>query len=142
MSELFANRLARYRNGGFRSCALLLIALVVGCYLLLAPVAIWWEGYFGLVKLAVAALACCIPGVVALATTAFWSVRRHALVGLLVAMAVRMIPPLVICMVIALRGTGVEYLNFVVYLLTFYLVTLAAETFLAVQQVANHTSRI
>ena len=50
---------------------------------------------------------------------------------MLLGMAIRMVPPLGICVVLAAQGAhGREHLAFIVYLLAFYLVTLALETWL------------
>ncbi len=57
-------------------------------------------------------------------------------------MAIRMVPPLAICVVLAAQGAdGREHLAFIGYLLAFYLVTLAVETWLAVKRVRNHASQ-
>ena len=52
-------------------------------------------------------------------------------------MLVRMMLPLVVCLILALKGfSGRENLEFVCYLLAFYTTTLVLETWLAVKRVA------
>jgi hypothetical protein len=60
------------------------------------------------------------------------------LAALLFGMVARTALPMLICIVLALQGAhGREHLAFIGYLLAFYLVTLALETWLAVKRV-NH----
>jgi hypothetical protein len=61
---------------------------------------------------------------------------------MLVGMAVRIVPPLVICLVLAVQGaSGRQHLAFIAYLLTFYCVTLAFETWLAVHRAGKNSAR-
>ncbi len=124
--------------GGFRSSSKLLAGVVVGAYGLLLPVAIWMNGVQGTLEAGAAAMICFMSGITALAATWHLSRQQQPLVGLLIAMALRMLPPLIICVALALQGTGADYLGFVCYLLTFYLVTLAAETYASVQLAKPH----
>jgi hypothetical protein len=48
--------------------------------------------------------------------------------GILGAMAIRMGIPLIVCLVLAIRGGASSLAGFVYYLLVFYLTTLAVET--------------
>jgi hypothetical protein len=62
---------------------------------------------------------------------------------MLVGMAVRMGPPLVICLVLAAQGAnGREHLAFIVYLLLFYVATLAVETWLAAIRASKNASSL
>jgi hypothetical protein len=93
-----------------------------------------------------AAALCLIGGWSADAISAFAHGAWSSLIALLAGAAIRLLPPLVVCMVLALRGGGREHLAFVVYLLVFYLVVLALDTWWAVRRVpgaaghSNHRS--
>jgi hypothetical protein len=84
-----------------------------------------------------AALICLLSGTTALAVMQLPLSRQQPFVGLLLAMALRMLPPLVVCLLLAQQGSGAEYLGFVCYLILFYLLTLAAETLLSLQLLKN-----
>ena len=56
--------------------------------------------------------------------------------------AIRMVPPLALCVVLAARGvSGRDHLAFIFYLLGFYLVALALETWTSVARVAAATEQ-
>ncbi len=97
----------------------------------------WLQGREAIVEVVAAALICLFSGLTALAASQLPVARRQPLVGLLLAMALRMLPPLVVCLLLALRGNGADYLGFVIYLIVFYLLTLAAETFLSLRLMKN-----
>jgi hypothetical protein len=71
---------------------------------------------------------CAITGL-----AAFWLGRQclgrgRVIAGVLGAMAIRMGIPLVVCLLLAMRGGAHAMAGFVYYLLAFYLATLAVET--------------
>ena len=128
---------------GFLRPALLLAACIVVVALLLAPFALGKEGSGGLGGLMIAAVVCLIAGLLAEALACFLHGTASPLAVMLLGMAIRMAPPLGICMALALRGmAGRDHLAFICYLLTFYLVTLALETWLTVTRVARDSSNL
>ena len=142
MSEPSMTWLARCHDAGFRSCALLLTWVVVVFFVAMAPAAIWWQGLQALPAMAAAAVVCLLPGLAALAVTSRCRDQQRPLLAVGLGMGLRLTPPLLVCLVLAVAGSTSGYLSFVVYLLTFYLVTLALETYIAVQMVskADHGS--
>lgn len=121
--------------------ALLLVSAVLVAALLMLPFSAGRVGSGGPNGLMLAAAIC-------LATAGAAELLSCALHGgvsplllMLTGMAIRMLPPLAICVVLAARGAnGREYLPFIVYLLAFYLVTLALETWLTVSRLASQTN--
>jgi hypothetical protein len=85
----------------------------------------------------VAAVICLLSGLASEAFAATSWRNGSPLLAMLVGMAARMVPPLVICLALAAQGAqGRRHLAFVGYLLAFYFATLAFETWLAVKRVA------
>ncbi len=115
---------------------LLLFAIIAGCMVLM-PAAWWLAGTQGGIEVGSAALVCLLSGLLALAVTSMQTLRRQPLAGMLFAMAIRLLPPLVVCLALSLRDTGAKFSGFVCYLLLFYLISLAIETYLSVQQVQS-----
>jgi hypothetical protein len=128
---------------GFVRPALLLAGCVLAVALLLLPVAWGRSGSGGPIGLATAAAVCLAAGGTAEALA--YSLRRSVtpLGVMLLGMGIRMSPPLGICLVLAARRVnGREHLAFIAYLLTFYLVTLALETWNAVKRIPRNPSRL
>ena len=120
-------------------------SLLAGCVLLvallIAPFAAGKTGSGGLVGLSVAAAICLLAGWVAESVACWLQGRVTPLAVMLLGMAIRMVPPLGICVALAAqRASGREHLAFIVYLLVFYLVTLAMETWLTVSRVAPRSA--
>jgi len=110
--------------------------------LLIAPFAVGKSGSAGLAGLAIAAAICLVAGWIAESLALMLHDRVMPLAAMLLGMAVRMLPPLGVCLVLAARGSsGRDHLAFIVYLLAFYLVTLALETWLTVGRVAATASQ-
>lgn len=117
--------------------ALLITAVVLTLALVIAPFAAGKSGSAGLTGLSTAAAICLGTAWVTEILAA--SIGRHASPLALMALGImiRMVPPLALCVVLAARGiSGREHLAFVFYLLGFYLVTLAMETWTSVARVA------
>jgi hypothetical protein len=112
---------------------MLLVGAVVALLVAVSPIAIWQQGLQGVQLSAVAAMLCLLPAVAGLAVSHRFIGTQHALVAMLLAMAFRLFPPLVVCLLLAMRGTGADYAPFVCYLLLFYTATLAVETYLFVR---------
>jgi len=116
----------------------LLLGLIGFCFVLLAPVAYWSGGGFGVAELSVAALLSLVSGAAALGAMYQMQRIQQPLLGMLLAMAIRMTPPLILCLGLAVSGRGNEFFGFICYLLVFFLVSLAIETYLSVQLANSH----
>jgi hypothetical protein len=109
--------------------------------LLILPFSVGRPGTAGPAGLAAAAAICLLAGWASEAVACYVLATRTPLVRMLVGMAIRMLPPLAVCLALAAQGaSGRQHLPFVCYLLTFYLVTLALETWLAVGRAARWPS--
>ena len=123
------------------------VLVLTGCVfvvaLVLLPFAWGRTGSNGPLGLAAAAAICLASGWTA-EGLAFALQRSVQPLGImLLGMTVRMIPPLAICLVLAAKGAdGRQYVAFVGYLLTFYLVTLALETWLTVKRISRNSSHL
>jgi hypothetical protein len=116
-------------------CAVLFAAL------LMLPFASGRSGTGGPSGLMLAAAICLAAATIAESLACCLQDRIPPLMLMLLGMAIRMVPPLAVCVVLVERGaSGPDHLPFVVYLLAFYLVTLALETWLTVSRLANRTS--
>jgi hypothetical protein len=125
---------------GFVRSALLVATAVLVVGLLLAPFAARQTDMNGMLGLASAAAICLLAAWCAEGVGCAMRRAGAHLAAMLFSMAIRFIPPLAVCFVLAASGAGGhEHLAFVCYLLIFYLATLAVETWLAVKRV-NVTS--
>lgn len=125
----------RWREGRFLAGAGLLVAVVTGLCALLLPGIYWWQGISKFLEAGAAAMLCLLSGITAIAATSCLARQQQPLAGLLLAMALRMLPPLVVCLLLSFQGDGDKYLGFIAYLLLFYGITLAIETYLSIQRV-------
>lgn len=122
---------------------LVLAGWVMVIALALSPMAWNRVGTAGLAGLAAAAMLCFVTGAVAELLAAGLQRVVQPLGLMLIGMTVRMAPPLALCVVLAAqRISGREHLAFIAYLLTFYMVTLALETWSAVHRIASTSSRL
>ncbi|NOY29085.1 MAG: hypothetical protein GXP28_02585 [Planctomycetes bacterium] len=135
MSETAVNLTAYWRDSAYLRCATWLTCAIGALLVLLMPFALWNSGATGAIEVTIAAVICLLPGLVALWFTSQSTDSNQVLFGLLFSMGLRLLPPLVICLALSLRSTGAEYFSFIVYLLLFYMVTLALETYLSVRLV-------
>jgi hypothetical protein len=122
--------------------ALLVTAVVLVVALAIAPFASGQSGSAGLGGLSIAAAICLATAWITELVAA--AIGRHAspLAIMALGMMFRMMPPLALCVVLAARGvSGREHLAFIFYLLGFYLVTLAMETWTSVARVAAATEQ-
>ena len=130
-------------HASFLRSVLALTGSVMLVALLLAPFAAVRTGSGGIGGLALAAGICLVAGWVAEALAALLHDRVMPLAVMLLGMAIRMLPPLGICVALAAQGiSGRANMAFIFYLLAFYLVTLALETWLTVSRLANSNSSI
>jgi hypothetical protein len=128
---------------GFVRSALILAGsiLAIAAPLCLLSLAMKQTGLGGPAGVAIAAAVCLLAGWASDGVVAIVHRTVNPLAALLVGMSLRLLPPLIVCMLLALRGAGRDYLAFVVYLLTFYFVTLALDTWWAVKRVARRPAR-
>src|SRR5262245_25893867 len=110
---------------GYVRPAIVLAACVLVIALLLLPVAWNRSGSAGLSGLLIAAVVCLAAGWIA-ETLAFVLRRSASPLGvMMVGMAIRMLPPLGICLALAVQHVSArQHIAFIFYLLAFYLVTL------------------
>jgi len=122
---------------GLLNPVLLLTGLTFAVALVLLPFALARSGSGGLLGLAAAGGICFIAGAIAELIAWTLSATVQPLGLMFVGMAVRMLPPLSVCVYLAANSGGREHQAFIGYLLAFYLTTLALETFLTVKRVAT-----
>ena len=92
------------------------------------------NGSGGLLGLLFAAAICLFSGLIAEALSGFVS-RTSPFGAVMIGMMVRMFVPLGVCVALLATGqSGRDHLPFIGYLLTFYMVTLGLETWLAVKR--------
>lgn len=121
----------------FWRASLMLAGCVVAGGLALAPFALSKTGSSGIGGVAVAGAICFAAGILTEAISHLMGRSASPLVTMLLGMGIRMAPPLGICLYLAAQGArGREHLAFVVYLLAFYLATLALETWLNVSRIS------
>ena len=137
MSDPSWNRTARWCSDSFLPCAKVFLALVIGFSALILPCVLWLQGLERFLEAGAAAILCSCSGVVALAASSWQTQLRQPLAGLLLAMALRSLPPLTVCLLLAIQGEGEQFIGFISYLLVFYLVTLSIETFLSVKLISR-----
>jgi len=118
-------------------CSAWLIGTVCVFFVSVLPFAIWFQGLRGLVELGSASLVCLFSGFIVLGISMHFMNTRQALKGMLLSMLFRLFPPLTICLLLSLRGSGAEYLGFVCYLLAIYMLTLAVETIISVRWIST-----
>ena len=121
-----SSRQSLLRSSAILAGAMLLLALLI------LPVAYWQQGTQGLVEAAGAVLLCLLPSMAALALGHMLLGTKHGLFAILGGIALRMFPPMSVCLLLAFHGGGQQWLQFITYLLISYMVALAVETSLSV----------
>ncbi len=132
MSQIVENWTSKLSSGRLAPNSAVLASALILVLMLTLPVAYWLQGVRGLIECSVASLLCLLPSLLALAVSHRFLGTPHAMGAILSGMALRSMPPLLVCLVLALKTTGLEKMHFVSYLLLFYMVALAVETFLSV----------
>jgi hypothetical protein len=133
VSGAAVNLTAYWRESSYLRCATWLTCAIAALLVLLMPFALWNSGAVGSLEVFVAATICLLPGLISLWFTSQAADTKQVLFSLLFSMGLRLLPPLVICLALSMRSTGAEYFSFICYLLLFYMVTLALETYLSVR---------
>jgi hypothetical protein len=119
---------------GLVRSAIMLAACVLATALVLLPVAATKSGSNGPLGLASAAGICIFSGLLAEGVAIVMS-RTSPVGGAVCGMIVRMFVPLGVCVAILAAGQrGRDHVYFIVYLLTFYMVVLGLETWIAVKR--------
>jgi len=129
VSEPVAHWSTSCRDGSLLRCVTLLVGAIAALFLALLPIAIWQQGQRGLWESAAAGLVCLLPAVAALGVSYRLLGTPHALAAMMLAMGFRLLPPLVVCLLLAKRSSGAVFFHFVCYLLLFYVMTLTFETY-------------
>lgn len=117
---------------GLTASAMVLVAVLVAFTLACLPIALW-VGNSGVAVLLSATGICVGSGVAALAISHYFMATGRQLVGMLLAMFCRLLPPLVVCLWLAMNKSAPESRVFAGFLIAAYLVSLAAETFLSIR---------
>lgn len=134
-------RLGRIQGTGFAGAAMLLAVCIGAAALLLIPYATRQSGANGTAGLLLAAGLCFGCGLAAEGAALATGRGGNPLVGVLLGMAIRMAPPLAVCLLLVSQGAeGRQQLAFIVYLLALYGVTLMAETWLSVNRLQRRDS--
>jgi len=127
---------------GFVRSAIILGACILAAALLLTPIALRQPGSGNIVGLAIATGICLLSGLISDGVSTFVA-RTSPLGASLIGMMVRMVLPLGVCVALLASGqNGRQHLAFIGYLLAFYMITLALETWLAVKRTAGPASTL
>jgi hypothetical protein len=123
-----------------RSAFVLTVCILVTAALLL-PVALRESGTGSLAGLAIITAMFLASAWISEAVSARLQRAGSPLVALALTMAIRTLPPLLVCFYLAARGySGRENFALIGYLFAFYFVTLVVETRLAVKRGSGHNS--
>lgn len=114
---------------------MVLIAALLGYTLVCLPLAIWLGG--NSVSALLAAVGVCVtPGIAAIAISNYCAAAGQHLVGMLLAMGCRALPPLVVCLWLAVNKHAAEGQIFAGFLIVAYMISLAVETYLSVRAIS------
>jgi hypothetical protein len=105
-------------------------------YLVVAPLVFALQGQDGLVAAGIAALVCAAATISAQFTAIWLAGAGQPFHATLIAMLLRMAPPLVFCMAIGFRRGPLTDAGAVFYVIGFYMVTLAVDTWLSVGRIS------
>jgi hypothetical protein len=123
-----------------RSAFVLTVCILVTAFLLL-PVALRESGTGNLAGLALVTAMFLATSWISEAVNTRLHRAGSPLVALGLSMAIRTVPPLLVCLYLAARGySGRENFALIGYLFAFYFVTLVVETRLAVKRGSGHNS--
>ena len=113
---------------------MILIVAMLGFTAVCLPLALWLGGN-SLVALLAAVGICVTPGLAALFVAHHFAAKNRHMLGMLIAMGCRLMPPLVVCLWLAFNKQAVQGQVFAGFLIGAYLVSLAVETFLSVRTI-------
>ena len=123
--------IANLRGRSLAARGAMLAAVVLALFALVGPVAWAISGTAGVLAAAAAAGLCLVGASAALVLSHWLRTPERVLYGVLAGMGARMGIPLAFGMAIHLHGGALAQSHFLLYLLVFYPVTLAVETFLS-----------
>ncbi|OHB78096.1 MAG: hypothetical protein A2W31_13230 [Planctomycetes bacterium RBG_16_64_10] len=123
--------LRRIRATGFVRRVGGLAVVVTASVAVLSPVALWMGGSAGLWAAGAGAAACLAGGISAEVAANWLSHERRPLAAILAGMLLRMAVPLVALVIVHYHGGVLVQGGMVYYVLAFYLITLMAETWMA-----------
>ena len=128
------------RRSDLGFCCLAIALTVVALSVVAMPLAYGVSSWIGVRQALVAAGLCLATGIGAMVLVRWASRIEQPLIGMLGAMAIRMLPPLVVCLVLGSGDANArgDYGVFIASLLAYYLATLAVETWLSVGAASNH----
>jgi hypothetical protein len=109
--------------------------LTVVC-LILAPLVWALQGNIGVVALVAAAFFCGASAIGAQLIAVLLVGSANPVHAVMIAMLLRMVPPLALCAVVGLRRGPLTDAGIVFYMIGFYLVTLAVDTWLSVRRIS------
>jgi hypothetical protein len=128
-------------NQGFLRSTLILAGCVLVVGLLLVPIALRQSGTGSPLGLAAAGGLCLFSALLAELISCTLAKSGQHLIAAMLSMGLRILPPLVVCLLLAVSGgNGRQHLAFVGYLMAFYLVTLSMETWFAVKRAGGKFS--
>lgn len=142
MSKAICQEAVEFRVDGIKSCVLLLTGAILLLMLALLPFAIWLQGTPGLPPLTLAALINFLVGLTALAVIHLPALRSEPLISMLLATVLRLVPLIAISLMVVLTRGKTAHLDFIGYLVLFHLVTLALETYVAVQLAQSSAAHV
>ncbi len=134
MISAVKNRLGRL---GLTGRCLLLALLILAALAVIGPLAAMLFGSLGFSAAVVAAVAVWFAAAAGNITNELFASRGQSAAGILVGMMMRMIFPLVMCLVVQLNDGKLAESGFVFYVLAFYLVVLPLDTGLAVLRMSR-----
>jgi hypothetical protein len=123
------------------ACAVVLIAVMLVFTMLCLPLASWLDGD-SVAALLSATGVCLTPGLAALAITHHFGATGQHLLAMLLAMVCRLLPPMVICLWLALNKFSAQEQTFAGFLIAAYLVSLGVETYLSVRLIASQSKSV
>ncbi|HVU90002.1 MAG TPA: hypothetical protein VHD36_21905 [Pirellulales bacterium] len=117
------------------------VALWLTAICLLAAPLIWFlQGSDGLVAAGIAALFCTLSAIGAQLIASLLAGPAYPVHATMLATMLRMAPPLFLCMLVGLRRGPLTEAGIVFYMIGFYLVTLAVDTWLSVSRISPAVS--
>jgi hypothetical protein len=130
-------KLSKLQCGGVLLQLGALVLVVAVAVAVVAPVALYLSGGIGLASAAIAASLCLAGAVVALVAARLFHGSSGALAGMLLGMAARMVIPLGGGFACHVQGGPLAEAGLLYYLLVFYPITLALETWLSLPETGS-----
>ena len=129
------NWIARLQASGVGGQLALLVLPVAVVLVAVLPLALLLDGRPGAIAAVSAAVVCLVPSAIVLSIAAQLHGPHKGLLALTVGMITRLGLALTACVVVQARGGALAETGFAFYVVAFYMVTLAADTFLLARQI-------